>query len=247
MMKPINIRGPAVKGNPVHDGPAEFIFGEGALVMKKSTARKQRILETDRRLEPLFPDPKPALLFSNPLELLVATILSAQCTDERVNIVTRALFRKYHSPADYAHVPAEELEGDIRPTGFFRNKAKSIQGCCAVLLDRFRGRVPGTMEELLTLPGVGRKTANVILGAVFGVPGIIVDTHVKRLVERLDFSDETDPDRIESDLMPLLPSERWTAFSHELVFHGRAVCKARRPDCSRCVLRDICPWPEKTA
>ena len=194
------------------------------------------------RLYALYPEAQCELVFESPLELLIATILSAQCTDERVNIVTRTLFRKYRSPEDYLAVPQEELEADIHSTGFFRNKAKNIRGACRRLLEAYGGEVPDTMEDLLTLPGVARKTANVVLGNVFRkAEGIAVDTHVTRLSGRLGLSRHADPVRIERDLMQLFPPESWTDLSHLLILHGRRVCGARRPDCPACVLRDHCP------
>jgi endonuclease III len=198
--------------------------------------------ELFRRLSAIYPDPRCELNFDSPLELLVATILSAQCTDQRVNIVTQTLFRKYHRPEDYLAVPQEELEADIHSTGFFRNKAKNIRGACRRLLDAYGGRVPDTMEELLTLPGVARKTANVVLGNVYGrAEGIAVDTHVTRLSGLLRLTNHTDPVKIERDLMVLFPREQWTALSHLLILHGRRVCIARRPNCAACVLSDRCP------
>ncbi|MBN1900348.1 endonuclease III [Candidatus Sumerlaeota bacterium] len=212
--------------------------------MGKDKDRKSRALEIDRRLMKIYPEAKTALHYSNPLELLIATILSAQCADEKVNQVTPALFGEYRTARDYADAPLNELEGMIRPTGFFRNKAKSIQGCCKTLVKNFAGKIPETMEEMVTLPGVGRKTANLVLGAVYGIPGIVVDTHVRRLSGRLDLSDNADPDKIEFDLMPLIPKDRWTPFSHQLVYHGRNTCFARKPNCSECILRDLCPFPD---
>ena len=205
-----------------------------------------RAQNIDQRLRKLYPQAKTALRFSLPLELLVATILSAQCTDERVNRVTKDLFKKYRAPEDYLHVAQSDLEQDIRSTGFFRNKARSIQACCAALQERFGGAIPKTLEQMITLPGVGRKTANLVLGDAFGIPGIVVDTHVRRVAARLGLSTHTDPDRIEQDLAALVPRERWTPFSHELILHGRNTCTARRPDCPHCALQDLCPWPEKT-
>jgi endonuclease-3 len=172
---------------------------------------------------------------------LVATILSAQCTDERVNQVTRELFKTYKTPEDFVALPLEVLEDLIRPTGFYKNKAKAIKGCASEIVERFHGKVPGTIEELLTLPGVGRKTANVVLGAVYDVPGIVVDTHVKRLSKRLGLVEAQDPDRIEEELQGLLPPENWRRFSDVLIYHGRAVCKARGPLHDNCVIRELCP------
>jgi endonuclease-3 len=189
-----------------------------------------------------YPDAECELEFGSPLELLIATILSAQCTDERVNQVTPGLFAKYRRPEDYLAVPVETLEAEIHSTGFYRNKAKSIRGACQRMIDAYGGRVPDTMEELLTLPGVARKTANVVLGNAFGkAEGIAVDTHVLRLSGRLGLTAHDRPEKIEQDLMALLPREEWTNFSHRLILHGRRVCYARKPDCPRCRLREICP------
>ncbi len=205
-------------------------------------ARAARIVEGLHRL---YPDATCALHHRNPLELLVATILSAQCTDERVNQVTPALFRRYETAGDYARASVSELEEAIRPTGFYRNKAKALAALGAALVERHGGEVPGRMEDLVQLPGVGRKTANVVLGTWFGKPAIPVDTHVTRLVGRLELSRETDPVRIELDLMKVLPEREWTFASHALIWHGRLVCKARKPDCERCGLRPDCPWPDR--
>ncbi|MCW5958690.1 MAG: endonuclease III [Pyrinomonadaceae bacterium] len=189
-----------------------------------------------------YPDAHCALNHTNPFELLVATILSAQCTDERVNIVTATLFRKYRGPKDYLDVPQEELEKDIHSTGFFRNKAKNIQGACEKIIEMFGGEIPQTMEEILKLNGVARKTANVVLGNAFGIAsGVVVDTHVSRLSQRLGLTKEKTPEKIELDLQKLVPKEEWVMFPHWIIFHGRQVCKARKPLCSECVLEDICP------
>jgi endonuclease-3 len=174
--------------------------------------------------------------------LLIATILSAQCTDKRVNLVTTDLFRRYRSAADYAQAPAPELEQAIQSTGFFRNKAKSIQACCRALVEKHGGQVPRTMPELTALAGVGRKTANVVLGNAFGLnEGIVVDTHVTRLAQRLGLTRQTDAEKIEQELMPLIPREDWTLFSHWLIWHGRRRCEARKPDCAGCEVSDLCP------
>jgi endonuclease-3 len=203
---------------------------------------QKRTREIIRRLRRAHPDAKCSLNYSTPLELLVATILSAQCTDERVNLVTAELFRKYRSWADYANAPAEELEHDIHSTGFFRNKAKAIQGACRMIGERFGGRVPVTMDELLELPGVARKTANVVLGNAYGIAsGVVVDTHVARLAQRLGLSAHEAPEKIERDLVALVPQNDWVAFPHLLIAHGRAVCKARTPLCGECVLAEFCP------
>jgi len=195
-----------------------------------------------RRLSEAFPNAHVALEFSNPLECLVATILSAQCTDERVNIVTKTLFQKLRTPQDYLKVPESELANDIRSTGFFNQKTKSIRGACARILEAYDGAVPDTMAELITLPGVARKTANIVLGNSYGVvDGIAVDTHVKRLANRLGFSDQTDPDKIEQDLMRLIPKEQWFDFTYVLIDHGRAICQAKAPRCAECPVSELCP------
>ena len=200
------------------------------------------ISEVVPRLEREYPDARTELAWKNPLELLVATILSAQTTDVRVNQVTRELFEKYRAAEDYAAADAAQLEKDIRPTGFYRNKARALQGMARALLERHGGEVPRTMAELVALPGVGRKTANVVLGNAFGVDeGVVVDTHVRRVSNRLGLTEERDPEKIEQDLMRVVPEKERTIFSHLLIFHGRRVCKARKPDCPGCVLNDVCP------
>jgi len=193
------------------------------------------------RLDPLYTHEKTALKYRTPFQLLVSTILSAQCTDKQVNRVTKDLFRKYKAPQDYVSAPIAELEADIRPTGFFRNKAKSLKGCSQGLLDLYGGEVPSTMEELIRLPGVGRKTANCVLGAAFDIPGVVVDTHVKRLSLRLGLTAEQNPDKIEMDLQKLLPKAQWRRFSDLLIYHGRAVCKAKKPDHDHCAILVYCP------
>ena len=202
---------------------------------------KGRTAKISAILRKAYPDAKCSLDFTNPLELLVATILSAQCTDERVNIVTKSLFKKYKSAQDYAKAPLAQLEQDIRSTGFYKNKSKSIQKCCQVLADKHGGKVPSTIQELVQLAGVGRKTANVVLGNVFGTPGIVVDTHVNRLAQRLGLSKNKDPVKIEFDLNDLVPQKEWTNFSHWLIWHGRKICTARKPDCPHCVISAYCP------
>jgi len=192
-------------------------------------------------LDALYTRNKTALNYHSPFQLLIATILSAQCTDRQVNMVTERLFEKYKRPLDFIRAPRAELEESIRSTGFYRNKAKSLVGCCQVLLDSYDGKVPESMEEMLKLPGVGRKTANCVLGAAFGVPGVVVDTHVKRLALRLGLTANQNPDKIEKDLGELLPEDKWRRFSDILIYHGRAVCKARKPDHASCPARDICP------
>jgi len=207
-----------------------------------SIEEKQRALEIIRLLKREYRDARCSLNFSNPLELLVATILSAQCTDERVNIVTTELFRKYRRPEDYTAVAPSELEGDIRSTGFYRNKARAIQGACRMIAEQHEGRVPEDLDELLQLPGVARKTANVVLGNAFNISsGIVVDTHVARLSERLRLTEHSQPEKIERDLMPLVPRKDWILFPHLMIAHGRKVCKARKPLCEECVVEKFCP------
>jgi len=193
-------------------------------------------------LEKHYPTAHCTLDFTNPLELLVATVLSAQCTDARVNQVTPALFRKYPSAAHYAQAPLAELERDIYATGFYRQKAKSIKAICQVLVENYGGQVPDSMSELVKLPGIGRKTANVILGNAFGTPGIMVDTHLGRVAQRLGLTRQRDPVKIEFDLMELVPEERWTKFSHQMIWHGRQVCTARNPKCFKCPLLSHCDY-----
>ena len=189
-----------------------------------------------------YPDAHCELNYSSPLELLIATILSAQCTDKRVNLVTADLFKKYRSAADFAAAPLTEIEGMVRSTGFFRSKARNLQACCAALVERFGGEVPRTMDALHALAGVGRKTANVVLGNAFGISvGVVVDTHVMRLSRRLGLTTGTDAVKIEQALMPLVPQKDWTLFSHWLIWHGRRRCAARKPDCAGCELRALCP------
>ncbi len=206
--------------------------------MADAHAITQRLLEA-------YPDPRLELRYSNPLELLVAVILSAQCTDARVNEVTRTLFRQYRTARDYAEADLSELEEAIRPTGFYKRKARLLKACCKALVERFGGEVPGRLEDLVTLPGVGRKTANMVLGNAFGIPAIAVDTHVLRVSNRLGLVHSKDPEEVERALMAQVPRERWTAFTNALILHGRRVCTARRPKCRACVLYDLCEWPEK--
>lgn len=204
--------------------------------------KKKHTDEIIKRLKKEYPDAHCALRHTSAFELLVATILSAQCTDERVNIVTETLFRKYRAPQDYLDVVPEELERDIHSTGFFRNKARSIQGACQKIIELYDGEIPRTMEELLVLNGVARKTANVVLGNAFGIAsGVVVDTHVSRLAQRLGLTAETTPEKIENDLSELVEQKNWIMFPHWLISHGRAVCQARKPKCSECMLNDICP------
>lgn len=204
--------------------------------------KQTRADEIIERLKKEYPEAHCALNHTNAFELLVATILSAQCTDERVNIVTETLFRKYRQPQDYLNVEQTELEQDIRSTGFFRNKAKSIQGAAEKIINDFSGEIPQTMEEMLTLNGVARKTANVVLGNAFGIAsGVVVDTHVSRLSQRLGLTENTTPEKIEKDLSNLVPQKNWIIFPHWLIFHGRKICQARKPKCEICVLNDVCP------
>jgi len=203
---------------------------------------KERTIRIIELLKRAHPDAHCALNHSSAFELLIATILSAQCTDERVNIVTADLFRKYRRPEDYLKVPAVELQQDVRTTGFFRNKTKSIQGACKMLVEELGSEVPRTMDELLRLPGVARKTANVVLGVAYGIAaGVVVDTHVSRLSHRLRLTKHKDAGKIEADLMELVPRKDWIIFSHLLIFHGRRVCKARRPLCEECAVEKLCP------
>lgn len=205
---------------------------------------RERLLKIIPILKKTYPQAKIALNWDNPWNLFVAVVLSAQCTDVRVNLVTKDLFKKYKKPEDYLNVPQEELEADIRPTGFYRNKAKNIRGAAQKIISDFGGKVPATMEELLTLPGAGRKTANCILGNAFGIPGITCDTHVIRLSRRLGLSENADPVKLEFDLMDIVPKTKfggWTMFSHYIIFHGRNICQARKPDCPNCPIAEYCP------
>ena len=201
-----------------------------------------RALTIVRRLAEQYPDAACALNFRNPLELLIATVLSAQCTDQRVNMVTRELFQKYRSAADYAAASPKELENDIRSTGFFRNKAKNIRECCRVLAEKHGGQVPDRMDDLVELAGIGRKTANVILGTAMRLAtGVVVDTHVRRLARRMGLTRHNDPQKIEQVLMKLVPQQEWINFGHRMIQHGRRVCSARKPNCESCCLSDMCP------
>jgi endonuclease III len=196
-------------------------------------------------LDRQYPEAHVTLDFTNPLEMLVATVLSAQCTDVRVNQVTPALFARYRTAADYAQAPLEDLEELIRPTGFFHNKAKSIKGLSQRLVESYDGQVPASLEELVKLPGIGRKTANVVLGNAFGIPGIFVDTHLGRVSQRLGLTQQKDPVKIEFDLMPLVPKDRWVKFSHQMIAHGRQICAARNPKCLPCPLLPYCDFGQK--
>jgi endonuclease-3 len=216
-------------------------------VPESRLARRGRAGRIARRLEQAYPDATIALRFSTPLELLVATILAAQCTDERVNQVTERLFRKYRRAADYARADPGTFEDEIRSTGFFRAKTRAVLGMARALVDRHGGEVPRTLEALTALPGVGRKTANVVLGNAFGIPGIAVDTHVFRVSRRLGLAGADDPDRVEAQLAEVIPRAGWTRFCHLLQAHGRRVCLARTPACPVCPVRPLCPWPGKAA
>ncbi len=210
--------------------------------MASTATARTHAARVDRKLAQLYPDAHCSLDHHSPLELLISTILSAQCTDERVNIVTKDLFQRYRTAADYARAPLAQLEKSIQSTGFFRNKAKNIKACCQTLLDRYDGEVPRDLESLVVLPGVGRKTANVVLGSGFGIAsGVVVDTHVGRLSGRLGLTQSKDPIKIEQDLMRELPRDEWVNFSHRMIQHGRRVCLARKPRCEVCALADICP------
>jgi endonuclease III len=213
--------------------------------LQEKQARTARIIAA---LQRAYPEAHCELNFSNPLELLIATILSAQCTDKRVNMVTAELFQKHRSARDFAEAPLAGLERAIQSTGFFRNKAKNIQACCRKLVEQHGGEVPRTLEELTRLDGVGRKTANVVLGNAFGInEGVVVDTHVARLANRLGLTKHAHPEKIEQDLMKLVPREQWTLFSHWLIWHGRRRCSARKPDCAHCEVRNLCPTGAKAA
>src|SRR5277367_4275029 len=214
---------------------------------KNAAERASRVKKILATLDKMYPSATCALHHSNPWELLVATILSAQCTDKRVNEVTPGLFKKYPTIQDFARVPQQELAQDIRSTGFFNNKSKSVIGAARKILSDFRGEIPRTIEELLTVPGAARKTANVVLGTAFGIAsGVVVDTHVQRISQRLDLTKETEPVKIEKDLMKIIPKEKWILFSHQIIHHGRAVCVARNPKCAECKLEPLCYAKDKT-
>lgn len=210
-------------------------------------ATPKRVATILAKLDEAYPGVTCALVHQNAFQLLISTILSAQTTDVRVNEVTRTLFEKYRTPEDFAYANPRELEAELRPTGFFRNKTKSVMGASKKIVEEFKGEVPRTMEELLTLPGVARKTANVVLGTAFGIAsGVVVDTHVQRLSQRLDLTKNTDPKKIEQDLMRVIPKDKWILFSHQLIWHGRKVCVARKPRCAECNLERICYSQDKT-
>ncbi len=211
-----------------------------------ATKKQERALDIVSRLKRMYPKAKCSLDFMNAFELLIATILSAQSTDVRVNIVTKSLFRKYPGPAEFANASQVEMEKDVRQTGFYRNKAKAVIACSKAIMEKHGGQVPQTMDELTALPGVGRKTANVVLGNAFHkAVGIVVDTHVTRLSGRLGLTSNSDAEKIEQDLMKLIPQKEWTNFSHRLIYHGRAICIARKPKCSECLLNELCPSAEE--
>jgi len=211
----------------------------------KIKADKVQAAERVKKIWPIlkntYPEAKIALKFANPLQLLISTILSAQCTDVRVNMVTKDLFKKYKSLGDWTKADIKQIESDIKSTGFYHNKAINIENACITIQNQYEGKVPNTMEELLKLPGVGRKTANVVLGNAFGVPGIVCDTHVIRLSRRLGLSENSDPVKLEFDLAEIVPEKNWTLFSDLLIFHGRNICKARKPDCYNCPISKFCP------
>ncbi len=210
--------------------------------MPATADAKRHAAKVLRRLCRAYPDARCSLEYRSPLELLVATILSAQCTDKRVNLVVKDLFRKYHGAADYAKAPLSRLERDIKSTGFYRNKAKHIKGCCQMLLEEHDGEVPRDLDELVALPGVGRKTANVVLGTGFGIArGIVVDTHVGRISRRLGWTDQKNAEKVEQDLIARIPKKQWISLSHRLIQHGRRFCTARKPKCDDCPLEDVCP------
>jgi len=227
--------------------PAHALSKEVRSSGKSAGTNPKRVRAILAKLDEAYPAVTCALEHDNPFQLLIATILSAQCTDVRVNQVTRSLFQKYSKPEDFAYANPRELEAEIRPTGFFRSKTKSIQGASKTIIEEFGGEVPRTMEQLLTLPGVARKTANVVLGTAFGISsGIVVDTHVQRLAGRLDLSRNTDAKKIEQDLMKIIPEDKWILFAHQLIWHGRRVCQARKPRCMECNLERICYSDDKT-
>ncbi|MBS3757518.1 MAG: endonuclease III [Desulfobacterales bacterium] len=207
----------------------------------------QRIKKIRQILNSRYPDVKTQLKHEDAFQLLIATILSAQCTDRQVNRVTRQLFQSLKTPEDFANAPVEAIEGFIRSTGFYHNKAKSIKNCARTLIERHNGRVPDNLEDLVKLPGVGRKTANVVLGAAYNIPGIVVDTHVSRISQRLGLTANKDATKIEYDLMKVIPESEWNDFSLRLIYFGREVCMARKPDCPNCFLEHLCPYPDKTS
>jgi endonuclease III len=238
---------PKTKPRPKASKAARPRANAGAGAERAAGATPKRVAAILAKLDEAYPDVTCALEHDNAFQLLIATILSAQCTDVRVNEVTRTLFKKYRTPEHFAYANPRELETEIRPTGFFRNKTKSIQGASKKIVEEFHGKVPQTMEELLTLPGVARKTANVVLGTAFSIAsGIVVDTHVQRLSARLDLTRNTDPKKIEQDLIRIIPKDKWILFSHQLIWHGRRVCVARKPRCAECNIERLCYAKDKT-
>ena len=246
--KPKTIAARPAKGSKSHS-PARRAKASGASAASTKTAgtNPQRVAAILRKLDEAYPNVTCALDHHAPFQLLIATILSAQCTDQRVNQVTKTLFAKYRTPKDFAYANPAELEQEIRPTGFFRNKTKSIMGAGKKITEEFGGEVPRTMDELLSIPGVARKTANVVLGTAYGIAvGVVVDTHVIRLSNRLDLSRNTDPKKIEQDLIQVIPRDKWILFSHQLIWHGRKVCQARKPKCAECNMETLCYAKDKT-
>jgi endonuclease-3 len=237
----------ALKARTKSKSPAKAPIRAKAKTTAYNLLDPKRIAEIMKRLDATYPGPKCALTHKSAWELTVATILSAQCTDVRVNMVTPVLFAKYPTVQDFANLDPEALEPDIRSTGFFRNKAKSVVGAARKIVNDFRGKVPQTMEELLSLPGVARKTANVVLGSWFGIAdGLVVDTHVYRISRRLELTKSDTPEKIEQDLMKVIPREKWIDFAHQLIWHGRKLCFARKPNCAECPLENICHAADKT-
>ena len=202
--------------------------------------KPQKVKEIIKVFESLYPDTKTSLTYKNSVQLLISTQLSAQCTDKRVNIVAKTLYKKYDSVQSFADADLNELEKEIKPTGFYHNKTKNIKNCCKMIVEKFGGKIPDNIEDMLKLPGVGRKTANLVLGVVYGIPGIVVDTHVKRLSQRIGLTKNNNPDKIEQDLMRIVPKDEWNAFCHQLILHGRRICKARRPECPNCEIFNYC-------
>jgi endonuclease-3 len=207
--------------------------------------KRKKVEEIIKIFDKLYPDAECTLEYRDPLQLLISTQLAAQCTDARVNIVTRELFQKYRNAEDFANADLHELEQAIKSTGFYRNKARNIKNCCRDIVEKFGGNIPDNLEDMLTLPGVGRKTANLVLGDIFGIPGIVVDTHAKRLSQRIGLTGNEDPKKIEFDLMKVVPKNEWGRFCHQLVYHGRAVCNARKPKCAQCMISSFCDYYKK--
>lgn len=207
--------------------------------------KNKKVKKIIEKLQEMYPEAGCSLEYRDPLQLLIATQLAAQCTDARVNLVTPELFKKYKGVEDFASANQEELEQDIKSTGFFRNKARNIINCCRTIISEYEGKVPGTLEELLKLPGVGRKTANLVLVDIFDIPGVVVDTHAKRLSKRLGLTKHEDPTKVEFDLMKVIPKEKWGSFCHQLVHHGRALCTSRNPKCGLCPLSEYCPYGQR--